>query len=295
MTKVKNAQQFGAEVVIIADYKQEDWADKEKNKFDGKIDGTLTAHIPAFEIAWEDAKKLVTTIREGKSAVYVKAILDVTNDDNQVEVDLWYSTSLDLGLHLTSELAAMSLSFQNDHAHKPLFTLRIASFECMECEEKFKRKHCYSNGAYCGFTPNFFREYDLNHKVSMHGKEILEQAMREKCLHDIMSTKYQDEGDTLWTFFAYLGSCFAETPGLPENRDKPKTFNECYDWSTVQIKGNEEVDALNKCMSDAWVVPNDENSDNKMLRDDRLWAKHNHISIHPSITVNNMTYTNSTG
>ena len=56
MTKVKNAQQFGAEVVLISDYKSEEWADKAKNKFDGQLDGTLTAHIPAFEIAWEDAK-----------------------------------------------------------------------------------------------------------------------------------------------------------------------------------------------------------------------------------------------
>jgi|Transcript_45246 hypothetical protein len=80
-----------------------------------------------------DAKKLVKVIKEGKQTVYVKANLDVTNDDNSVEVDLWYSTSLDLGTNLATELAAMSMSFTADHMQKPLFTPRIATFDCMTC------------------------------------------------------------------------------------------------------------------------------------------------------------------
>ena len=40
--KVKNAQDFGAEVVIISDYMEEDWAEQEGNKIaDGPLDGTL--------------------------------------------------------------------------------------------------------------------------------------------------------------------------------------------------------------------------------------------------------------
>lgn len=117
MTKIRNAQNFGAEAIIISDYKEENWAEKEANMFDGKLDGALTAHIPAFEISWADAKNLVMSIRQGEQAVYVKAVFDVTNVSNSVEVDLWYSSSLDLGMHLSTELAAMSLSFSNDHAN----------------------------------------------------------------------------------------------------------------------------------------------------------------------------------
>lgn len=57
--KVKNAQEFGAEVVIISDYRYPEDAEKERYKFDGKIDGLLQSHIPAFEIDWVDARKMV--------------------------------------------------------------------------------------------------------------------------------------------------------------------------------------------------------------------------------------------
>ena len=59
---------------------------------------------------------MVDFIRKGEEIVYIKATMDVSNSDNTVEVDLWYSTSLDLGMNLSTELAAMSLSFTADHA-----------------------------------------------------------------------------------------------------------------------------------------------------------------------------------
>jgi hypothetical protein len=41
--------------------------------------------------------------------------MDSSSDDNTVEVDLWYSSSLDLGLKLANEFAALSYSFTADH------------------------------------------------------------------------------------------------------------------------------------------------------------------------------------
>jgi hypothetical protein len=41
----------------------------------------------------------------------MKASMDIAKETNQVEVDFWYSTSLDLGLKLTNEMAALSKSF----------------------------------------------------------------------------------------------------------------------------------------------------------------------------------------
>ena len=235
-TKMKNAVDFGAEVLIISDYLDKSWAERDYNKFDeSSIDGQLRTHIPTFEIEWEDAKKMVNVIYQGEEVVYAKATFDITNDNNKVEVDLYYSTSLDLGTNLSQELAAMSLTFEADHPNKPLFTPRIASYDCLNCDHKFKRENCYNHGAYCGYTPNFYTEYDLDEQgVSMTGREILEQALRERCLHDLMTTKYRQEGNLFFTFFAYLETCFAEQPG---SQDKPmaKSLNECYDWSTVMI------------------------------------------------------------
>ena len=154
-----------------------------------------------------------------------------------------------------------------------------------------------SNGAYCGYTPNFYKEYDLeNMGVSMTGKEILTQALREKCLHRLMSEKYADEGSLFWTFFGYLSKCFVTGGyGLNNPEDMPKNFDECYDWSTVMIEGNEEIDTLNACVDGSFAVPNDIETDNSILREDRLWANAAHMRLHPSVTINNITHTNSTG
>ena len=171
--KVKNAQDFGAEVVIISDYRYPEDAEKERYKFDGKIDGLLQSHIPAFEIEWVDARKMVDQILAGEY-VYLKGTFDVTNSDNTVEVDLWYSTSLDLGLSLSTELAAMSLSFTADHQSKPLFTPRIATYSCMECSEDFIKDNCMSGGVYCAYTPNFYKEFELEKKgFKMTGRDVL--------------------------------------------------------------------------------------------------------------------------
>ena len=77
----------------------------------------------------------------------------------------------------------------------------------------------------------------------MIGRDILLQALREKCLHQLMSTKYKDEGDLFFTFFSYLEECFAESDF--RSKPQPKSLSECYDWSTVMINSTEEVGFLN--------------------------------------------------
>lgn len=110
-----------------------------------------------------------------------------------------------------------------------------------------------------------------------------------------MSTKYQDEGDLFWTFFSYVSKCFAPNNILSGNSTEAQSFENCYDWSTVLIKDIEEVDALNKCVDESFSVPKNFTTDNVVLNMDRKWAAANHIMVHPSVTINNITYTNSTG
>lgn len=47
--------------------------------------------------------------------MYIRAHLAPGNEDNSVEVDLWYSSSLDLGIKMADELAALSYSFGSEH------------------------------------------------------------------------------------------------------------------------------------------------------------------------------------
>ena len=63
--KVKNAHDFGAEIVLVSDYKDEKQAGMD-SKFDLKLDGLLQQHIPAFEIEWADARKMVDFIHTGE-------------------------------------------------------------------------------------------------------------------------------------------------------------------------------------------------------------------------------------
>jgi hypothetical protein len=73
----------------------------------------LQFHIPMFEISKQDAHKL----RKAKQAdkIYLQITTSITKSDNKVDVDLWYSSTVDLGLKLTDELAALSYSYNNDH------------------------------------------------------------------------------------------------------------------------------------------------------------------------------------
>ena len=114
-----------------------------------------------------------------------------------------------------------------------------------------------------------------------------------------MVEKYHDEGSTFFTFLNYVDSCFAEPETSifqrEETRKKATSLDDCYDWSEVIIGQNNEVDELNKCVWNSFDINADVETNNAILREDRKWADANQVTLHPSITVNNMTYTNSSG
>ena len=131
-----------------------------------------------------------------------------------------------------------------------------------------------SNGVYCSYTPDFYKEYNLESKgFVMTGKDVLRQGLREKCLHKLMSDKYHDEGDLFWTLFGYTGKCFTDREDIwnpdPRMPDSPKSFEECYDWSTVLINQTEEVETLNKCVDESFAEKGNEETENEILRSDR--------------------------
>lgn len=97
--KAAMAAQFGASLLIVADWDPNKPEDKKNDDFPEES-GYLSMHIPTFEISHVDAQKLRRAIHAGQT-VYIKAQLDHTNVENTVEVDLWYATSLDLGLKLS--------------------------------------------------------------------------------------------------------------------------------------------------------------------------------------------------
>lgn len=52
--KIQNAQDFGASLVLISDFEDPDQYNVDQTEYDG----TLTSHIPAFEISSKAASKI---------------------------------------------------------------------------------------------------------------------------------------------------------------------------------------------------------------------------------------------
>lgn len=215
--------------------------------------------------------------------------MDLASDTNKVEVDFWYTSTLDLGLKLTNEMAAMSTSFGNDHNKQPLFTPRIATYSCVHCPLEFRDKNCVSNGRYCAFDPRYMEAFNLENdeEFKLTGRQVIIQALKEKCFSKIMSEKYKDQGTLFWTFFSYLDKCFAEDSSKGYRRKAHVTdIASCFDWSTVKIKGTEEVSNLNDCVASSWMDMANENGDNRILQEDAKWAKENNMWYHPSVVIN---------
>ncbi len=82
--------------------------------------------------------------------------------------------------------------------------------------------------------------------------------------------------------FKYLEECFVDD-GI-----KAKSLEDCYDWTTVKIDGNEEVNTLNECVNDSFA--RDLNTDNSILKADRDWALSVGLNLHPSVVINGKIY-----
>ena len=175
--KMKNAEKFGAQAIIISDFSEEQESNNEDKLIavDNTERGVYQPHIPSFEISYDDSSLLYERIKLGE-VVVLRAVVDNTNEWNSVEVDLWYSSSLDLGERISDELSAISLSYQNNHRTQPnVFTPRIATYSCTNCDIDFTEKNCVSNGAYCAYTPSFYQEYELDKdpNFTMTGRDVI--------------------------------------------------------------------------------------------------------------------------
>jgi len=79
-----------------------------------------------------------------------------------------------------------------------------------------------------------------------------------------MSTKYKDEGSVFFTFLNYIDACFGK-----DQKEKSTSLADCYDWSTVMIGNNEEVNYINSCVDDSFQISKEVESFNVLLAEDR--------------------------
>jgi hypothetical protein len=91
VTKVRNIENLGVKMAIIADHLKED-----SENLIMADDGTgQSITIPSFIIRNEDANLIKEYIAKNQS-VFIKNELEMYHPDNRVEYELWYSSILDL-------------------------------------------------------------------------------------------------------------------------------------------------------------------------------------------------------
>jgi hypothetical protein len=58
----------------------------------------------------------------------------------------------------------------------------------------------------------------------------------------------------------------------------------------VKINGVDEVGNLNQCVRSSFAVPDDLETENKILAADKAWSNALNLHFHPSVVINNSTY-----
>ena len=91
-TKVRNIEKFGASLALIADYKPENMDDFVMLDHGG---AGHSLQIPGFMIDYDSAIKIKASLEEGAN-VLIRASLMISNPNNEIQIGLLYSSSLDL-------------------------------------------------------------------------------------------------------------------------------------------------------------------------------------------------------
>ena len=125
--KVRNIEKFGGAIALIADYVRED-----ENLF-VMVDYGGAGHslvTPGFMIDFESGNAIRNASKVG--TVVIRASLTIAKPDNEIEIGLLYSSSLDLDS--TSMEAFTTLALESAQARqKALLDLHIHTFSCLGC------------------------------------------------------------------------------------------------------------------------------------------------------------------
>ena len=130
----------------------------------------------------------------------LKAQLTISLPSNDIEIGLFYSSSLDLDSESMNTFAKLAFKSAQDRK-KPLLNLRIHSFGCPTCPVSVKQHSCLSDGKYCAFfqkvgdflqTQLMPEDVAVETKYDIHGgdivtefsgRELMLSSLREKCSH----------------------------------------------------------------------------------------------------------------
>lgn len=114
-------------------------------------------------------------------------------------VDFWYNPSEDKSLDFIRNVARYIEPLTKYINFEP----KIVTWDCLQCDDSFKKKNCVSNGKYCGMTHS--------QDPFLHGKEIIMEGLRQYCIHslqqqgeDIASSESLKDQSRASMFFEYV-------------------------------------------------------------------------------------------
>ena len=110
--------------------------------------------------------------------------------------------------------------------------------------------------------------------------DIIMEAIREKCVYELVMEHREDK--VLKRFFNYLYLMHGLTTKKGRISDKEAEKALGYTGLTLET--------VQKCVNESFIEEGNYQSDNKYLREDRMWQYIMQVHEHPAITINNHTY-----
>ena len=106
--------------------------------------------IPSMMVNKKDGDKILKFMNEATpeeiESIRIVASFDMRRPDNRVEYDIWYSATSDVALDFFQDFKDIDQRLGDG----VLMTPRFVFWECKNCDNTFKSKHCFADGAYCG-------------------------------------------------------------------------------------------------------------------------------------------------
>ena len=122
---MRNIENFGGAVALIADYLPENMDDIVMVDYGGAGHSLVT---PGFMIDFHSSSQIKMVLEQG-SEVVMRASLTIAKPDNEVQIGMLYSSSLDLDSQGMKTFAKSALESAKTR-HRALLDFHIHTFSC---------------------------------------------------------------------------------------------------------------------------------------------------------------------
>ena len=125
---MRNIENFGGAIALIADYVREDEDKIVMMDYGGAGHSLVT---PGFMIDYTSGNALKKALKDAQ-VVVIRASLTIAKQDNEIQVGILYSSSLDLDSSSMQSFTTLALESAQSR-QKALLDLHIHTFSCTVC------------------------------------------------------------------------------------------------------------------------------------------------------------------